>query len=191
MAICLIEDCNKTSVCRKMCHMHYSRLMRNGDPTLAPKARAPLEERFWRFVAKGRDDECWEWQGHLNMNGYGHIGVSYGKMRGAHRASYEIHNGAIPKGKIVRHQCDNPRCVNPSHLTLGTQKDNVADMISRGRGNWRSLKGEKSPTAVLTAEQAREIKFSDEMGTALAARFGISQSTISAIRRGRLWKHLT
>lgn len=191
MAECSIQDCDLPAACRGLCHKHYARLRRNGDPTVAPKARAPAEERFWRFVTKGDPENCWEWQGHLSMNGYGHIGVRYGRMQGAHRFSYEMHNGPIPSGLHVRHRCDNPACVNPAHLELGTQQDNVNDMIRRGRGNWRSPKGEASPTAILTEAQAREIKFGSEMGSVLAKRFGISQATVSAIRRGRLWKHLT
>ena len=88
------------------------------------------------------------------------------------------------------HICDNPPCCNPSHLAVGTMKDNVHDMMRKGRGNWRAPKGEESPRALLSEAQAREIKFSTEKGTVLADRFGVKPTTVCAIRKGRLWGHL-
>ena len=93
----------------------------------------PLETRFWRFVAPSMDDRgCWEWTGaRAGELGYGCLG---GKGPRAHRLSWEIHNGPIPDGLWVLHKCDNPPCVNPRHLFLGTRTDNIRDMFAKGRG---------------------------------------------------------
>ena len=97
---------------------------------------------FWGKVEKAGDDECWYWLGSLNGGGYGHIG-SNKRYRSAHRFSYFIHHGEIPGKLVVMHKCDNPKCVNPAHLQLGTHKDNSQDAIQKGRwnpGKYRQVK---------------------------------------------------
>lgn len=91
--------------------------------------RQTLEERFWRFVAPMMDDRgCWEWTGQIGDTGYPKMGPHY-----AHRLSWVMNNGMIPKGLFVCHHCDNPPCVNPKHLFLGTHRDNMQDMVAKGR----------------------------------------------------------
>src|SRR5690349_3504200 len=87
-------------------------------------------ERFWSIVDKSKD--CWEWKNSLNQSGYG---VFYQNSVGyfAHRVSYFLMNGEIPIGLLVCHKCDNPKCVNPEHLFLGTSKDNMLDKVLKGR----------------------------------------------------------
>lgn len=91
-----------------------------------------LIERFHRSY-KISDSGCWEWQGYLS-NGYGSLRLPKGHKIRAHKLSWIIHNGDIPEGQILRHVvCDNRKCVNPTHLALGSQKDNIADMFAKGR----------------------------------------------------------
>ena len=101
----------------------------------------PIHIRFWSFVDKKRDNDCWLWLGSKDENGYGRLATQQGKSGiKAHRLSYELRNGAIPKGMFVCHKCDNPSCVNPSHLFIGTQKDNMQDCSMKNRINPKSFK---------------------------------------------------
>lgn len=96
------------------------------------KPITPTEIRFAQKYEVNPVTGCWEWQACTNNIGYGFIRDS-GKMRTAHRVSYELFKGLIPAGKIVCHTCDNPKCVNPDHLWIGTNKDNYDDMVRKGR----------------------------------------------------------
>lgn len=94
----------------------------------------PVEERLWRKVVRGQPDTCWLWKGSRDKGGYGRI--LHGKrIDSAHRVAWTVTNGPVPDGLWVLHRCDNPACVNPSHLFLGTRTDNVRDMFVKGRGN--------------------------------------------------------
>ena len=93
----------------------------------------PLEIRFWEKIDK--NGKCWEWLG-WKVKGYGRIKVNNIKTL-AHRVSWNLHYGDIPKGLYVLHKCDNPPCVNPKHLWLGTQLDNMRDRDKKGRGHWQ------------------------------------------------------
>jgi hypothetical protein len=101
---------------------------------------SPIEEkiirRFWSRVAAGKPDECWCWIGSKTPLGYGHMRI--GKQNAySHRISWVLHNGFIPDGLVVCHKCDNPSCVNPTHLFLGTMKDNTQDSIKKGRWHFK------------------------------------------------------
>lgn len=143
-----------------------------------------VEERFWRLVDKKSDNECWEWIGHIK-GGYGSITINHKSMKG-HRVSYELHNGKIPDGLIVRHRCDNQLCVNPNHLELGTYKDNGNDKAIRGRA--KQLKGEQSHASKLTQKQADYIRTSTITHKELSMMFDVSRKTIRNIQQGKSWK---
>ena len=128
---------------------------------------------------------CWVWKG-SKRNGYGLMSKG-NKSVSAHRVSYEAFKGAIPKGMVVRHSCDNPSCINPGHLSLGTQKDNVMDREARGR---RDVKGEQIGTSKLTEAEVIAIRSSPLSNVELGERYGVHKSNIWAIRRGKSWMHL-
>src|SRR5689334_22633122 len=110
------------------------------------KAKTPYEKlwaNFWFRVNLPNvigTDECWEWNGRTDKNGYGSLGVRIDRQRKtltAHRVSHELNIGPVPIGMFVLHRCDNPACVNPSHLWLGTHTDNMKDMVNKRRHRWQ------------------------------------------------------
>jgi hypothetical protein len=98
----------------------------------------PTHLYFWKYAERMKDDECWPWRGVCDQHGYGRVSFMHKRFK-AHRVSFEMANGPIPDGLIVRHRCDNPNCVNPNHLEAGTHKDNMQDASRRGRLNSKSL----------------------------------------------------
>lgn len=184
---CSVEGCNNEKYHSKLyCSMHYRRLKFTGTLDGGPRERLPLEQRFWKRVEK-QDSGCWVWTGSTNTRGYGLVGEGgrQGKYLMTHRYSYTIHKGDIPKGMLVMHSCDNPACVNPDHLSLGTPKDNTQDAVSKGR-----IHNGKRPSK-LTDEQVLFIKENLEFtGVQLAERFGVSKAAINAVRKGRNWTHI-
>jgi hypothetical protein len=190
MKICYLEGCEKRSVSRGLCDMHRTRLKRYGDPLFSIKSHASVEDRFWRQVRK--TNNCWFWTGSPNGKGYGSINLG-GRNKNtvfAHRFSYEIHKGPIPEGLVVMHSCDNPACVNPDHLSVGTHKDNTQDMVRKGRARGGSLKGEANCKALLTEEKVRYIRGSKDTHASLARELQVSAVLIGKIRRRQLWRHL-
>ena len=125
--------------------------------------------------------ECIEWTGYANQRGYGQIEID-GKLWLAHRLVWTIANGAIPDGKLVLHQCDNPRCVKAAHLVLGTHKDNSRHMIERGRFDARKLWDGSRKLRKVTPAMLTEFKTSAESTTELARRLGVHRSTIYRTR---------
>jgi hypothetical protein len=152
------------------------------------KLYAPPEDvLFWRNVTPGLPDECWNWQGNISIKGYGDIKSTRRWL--AHRLSYHLHFGPIPEGVFVCHRCDNPACVNPSHLFLGTCADNVRDCVDKGRNS----RGELRPASKLTADKVREMRHLYGEGvptTRLAEQFGVVASTVVRIVFRRAWKHI-
>jgi predicted XRE-type DNA-binding protein len=153
---------------------------------------ASLQERFLRFVpASAGKDECWEWLGHKNKDGYGSLWDGHAMVK-AHRASWQIANSKhIPAGMFICHHCDNPACVNPAHLYLGTPWQNVQDRNNRERT--ARLLGSANPVAKLTEKQVKWIFAAYSTGmiqTEIASALGIRQTTVSEILRGNRWRHI-
>jgi len=148
-----------------------------------------LEKRFWANVLTTDNNNCWEWQGALNTEiygiRYGVIGHNY-KRKYAHRISYELNNGEIPKGMCVLHKCDNTLCVNPNHLFLGTTTDNGEDRDRKGR----QAKGEKHGMRKLTEEQVKVIFSDSRSSRKIAKDYNINKSQILKIKNGTLWRCL-
>lgn len=146
-----------------------------------------LEVRFWEKVRKGAETECWPWLACRDRAGYGHIKNEHGRVEFAHRVAWRLHNG--PTAFQVLHQCDNPGCMNPAHLFVGTIADNMADKVAKGRQ--RGPKGVANSAAKLTEQQVLIIRSrSDEKRRLLADEFGVSQTVIYGILSGKAWSHL-
>lgn len=155
-----------------------------------PGARyATLEDALLRNGWTATPSGCWEWNGCRSDRNYGVLGYRRKQYR-AHRVSYEIHVGSIPDGQVVRHTCDNPPCVNPEHLELGTHADNQADKVRRRR----EARGSRAGRAKLSDDQVLEVRRMWDHGLAdqsrLAGLFGVNQTAISAIVLRKSWTHL-
>lgn len=152
-------------------------------------------DRFLDKVSITGDGSCWFWMASTTF-GYGKFKTT--RLMQAHRASYEFFRGRIPNGLLVLHRCDNPGCVNPAHLFLGTHADNVADKMAKGRQakgevlakHRRLLRGERNNNAKLTNEQVLSIRSSRASLRDLAAQYDVAESAISRIRNGKRWGHL-
>lgn len=154
------------------------------------KRTKPIEQRFWPKVA--RTDGCWLWTGATNAAGYGLLGRGRrgeGNARASH-VSYELAFGPIPDGLWVLHRCDNPRCVRPDHLFLGTHTDNMADAKAKGRMKPPPLhEGERCHLSKLTESDVRAMReLNDLSERELGRRFGVSRNAARSIRNGLTWK---
>lgn len=193
-APCRADGCTREAETRGYCAKDYKRFMAHGD-TESRKPGKPYMGRtveqvkaVIRAKTKVNSTGCWEWTGGLSNKGY--PSLRWGSIILGHRVSYTVHVAPIPDGMFVCHRCDNPRCVNPDHLFIGTAAENHADMTTKGRQRtgFRVVpRGADHPNAKLTAQQVAEIKASNERGVDLAKRYGVAQQTICGIRKGRRW----
>lgn len=146
----------------------------------------PFGKRFEAKVLK--TDSCWLWKGGIGAGGYGYTWFNNRSTR-AHRASYEFHVAKIPEGMFVLHKCDNPPCVNPEHLFVGTPLDNMLDKIKKGRNN--PAKGERNSKSKLTNKEAEFVRKLYRKGgvtqNELAIRYGVHQVCISLIIRNKTY----
>jgi hypothetical protein len=152
--------------------------------------RQPAERRFWKKVNK--TDGCWLWTASKNWAGYGKFWTGE-VLTASHRFSFELMHGPITNGRCVLHKCDNPACVRPDHLFLGTHADNIHDMMRKGRRGYTGLRGTKNHKAKLTENHVRSIRRHLEQGSRrseIAKQLGVNWSTIDRIAKGERWKHV-
>lgn len=168
------------------------------------------EERFWAKVDKRGPDECWEWRGARRPKGYGNFGLA-GRTLGAHRVSFSLAHGLLPKGLDVCHRCDNPPCCNPSHLFAGTKTENMSDASNKGRivsgerhwakdpsrtFRWLDAKrgNARGEHAKMDRSHAQAILFlchhSSFTKAQIAKQFGVNVHTVYRIKNGDTWKDL-
>lgn len=149
-----------------------------------------IAESFWSKVQSQESHECWDWTGSVfQATGYGQFasGRRYGLSSNASRAAWMLAHGPIPSGLYVCHKCDNKLCCNPEHLFLGTQQDNMDDLVAKGR----QCKGESHGKSRLTQTQVEEILKDSRKGKAVAKEYGISEGHLSYIKSRRKWSHIT
>ena len=180
--MCSVGGCERDSATKGMCAKHYLRFKRHGHTDNILDFGDPVE-RFHKKYVINPETGCWEWTCYLHPKGYGIMRIGkYGRVR-AHRFAYEKFVGPIPEGMQVCHKCDNRRCCCPSHLFIGTAKDNVRDMWEKGRGNRHGRK--------LTWTMVTRIRILYARGqhsyVQLAEIYGVEQETTRGIVKGESW----
>ena len=187
MKVCSIEGCGKAVFCRGWCNSHWRRWRRHGDPLAGATPRhLPLVERLANRSKLDPVTGCINWTG-TAVRGYGRIRVGPREVL-THRLAFELARGPIPAGLEVLHRCDNPSCMNPEHLRVGTHTDNMRDMAAKGRsGDQRGLRNGR---ARLTPDDVFAIRASTGGTAAVAAQFGIAQDYVRQIRKREAWSHL-
>ena len=181
---CTVDGCTDPTIARGWCSKHYYRWKRNGDPLATTRSPdgSTLDERLrftgWTVTRSG----CWEWNGAIrNEDGYGATTQPGSRNMLAHRAAYAAWVGPLPDDVILLHSCDNPPCINPAHLRQGTDAENSADKLARGR----EARGERSGAVKVTDAVVDEIRARYAAGGAthrsLAAAYGLSKTHIGAI----------
>jgi hypothetical protein len=180
---CSVKGCEQQLFAAGLCSKHYNRKRTTGTVKDGPRARLPLETRFWRYVRRRGPSECWPWIGESLVRGYGYIslGGRGSKKETSNRAAWILTHGPIPDGQVVRHNCHNRICCNPAHLMLGTRADNVADM-------WEREDGAPKGNARLSQADIAAIRGSKVSSRKLAPQYGVSDAHIRGIRRNRSWK---
>lgn len=150
---------------------------------------ASLTERFMSKTTPEPNTGCWLWVGVVDRDGYGGLFVAGRGKAKATRVSLELAGRPARPGEVVRHSCDQPSCVNPGHLKAGTQKENIADAVARGR----KAVGERHPFSTLSVsdvQRIRQLRAAGVPGVVVAREFGISGGTVSAVWTRRMWRHV-
>lgn len=185
MILCKVDGCSRKNKSRGMCQTHYQSWLR--DSKKGGQWSSAEVDSFWSKVDKS--DSCWVWTAGTGRGGYGIISINAYPVK-AHRFSWLLHKGEIPNGLGVLHTCDNPRCVKPDHLFLGTTVDNVKDRDSKNR----QCQGESHSDAKLSKEQVTEIRRVYVKGCRkngvrpLARRYKVCRSSMRSIVTRKTWK---
>lgn len=194
MKECCIKGCDLPVLCLGLCNKHWRRNRKYGSPVALKSHSGSMKglsarERF--DLQMKVTEDCWLWAAGCDKDGYGRFVAEYEgvKYQKAHRYSWALHNRQqVPKDMLVCHKCDNPRCVNPDHLFLGTPGDNMRDKIAKNRHN--IPRGELAPKAILTEEQATAILVDPRPYAQMAADYGVAASTIGSVKSRHSWAHL-
>jgi hypothetical protein len=181
---CSVDGCEKKTKSKGLCITHYTRLIRHGK--LTTNIIVNNDKERLTSNAKQEENGCWNWQ-KFKKNGYG-VSSLNGKVEQAHRASWTTFVGEIPDGMQINHKCNNRACINPDHLYIGTQKQNMDDMKNANRAN--PAKGESSGMAKLKEEDVFLIRKSKDSRKKLAEQFGVSLSLINAVKNNKIWRHI-
>jgi hypothetical protein len=164
----------------------------HGQPLDLTAVDDRFRDRFWSKVAKGEADDCWLWLAHRKASGYGQFTVRKGVFMTSSRVALALSLGRpLESGEVACHVCDNPPCCNPAHLFAGTQRDNALDSVVKGRA--RRARGVDTASARLTEDDVRAIRAETDrwgLNRDLSVLYGVSNSTIAAIRMGQKWKHV-
>jgi hypothetical protein len=197
--ICSLSNCSRDYDANGYCYPHNIRYLKYGDPFLGAKIKYHAKTLIDAFESRYKrldKGSCWIWNGWKNKGGYGYFSFD-GKRYAAHRHAWEIENESIKDNLMVCHHCDVPACVNPYHLFLGTNSDNVKDCYKKGRRKpilkEFMLKGEDCYLSKLKEFQVIEILKKIERGitnTEIAKEYKVIHQTISMIKLGKTWKHI-
>lgn len=150
---------------------------------MSRKQMRPLKDRFMEKIFRS-ESGCWEWRASRNKRGYGRILIAK-RVHLAHRVSFELFRAPIPEGMSVCHRCDNPSCVNPEHLFVGTHKENMADCRRKGRA--RAPLGSENHVSKLSPDLVRYIRSSSKSNCELSREIGVSDVAIRSARIGKSW----
>lgn len=187
MNLCTVDGCEKNRFGYGFCSKHYRRYIKYGNPLYTKRIIGDDKSRFFEKVKK--TDNCWEWIPPKNQDGYGNFRVNKKNYR-AHRYSYLLHYGVFDLSLKVCHRCDNPGCVNPSHLFLGTVQDNSTDMVMKNR----QAVGENASRVTLTEEKVRDIVNKFNAGVmdvnVASKKYNITTSHVYRLVKKQQWRHL-
>lgn len=187
--LCDVKGCGRPHESQGLCGTHALRRKKGQDLTIAVRTDRSLQQRLDFYGPPSEPSECWLWTG-ARTNGYGVLNVD-GILRRATHVALELATGEhVPDGLVVRHRCDKPACINPSHLETGTQADNVNDMHARGR----AAVGAALPVSKVTPGIVRQIRDLYGSGTvtqaSIAKQFNVTQPTVWAIINRKTWRHV-
>lgn len=160
---------------------------RTPDTPIPPRVKLTVDDILDRAMPEPNSG-CWLWERGIQSPGYGCWPIGKGRHKKAHRVAYEIANGTIPRGMVVCHRCDNPYCVNPDHLFLGSQSDNMKDMWAKGRGKPLVVRrGDDHPQKKLSSDSVTAIRLDRRPIKEIAVAYGVSRQMIWRVRSGKNW----